>query len=115
MIIDQKENLYSFDLQKVPGTGDDAYFILHQGNGLSLIDPMNKKSYSLRFDQHSNFNTCRSVATALIDDENEERGFWMANIDNTNPFMPEIKVFDFSNKFITELRNISQKVTAGKE
>ena len=29
LIIDQKENFYSFDLQKVPGTGDDAYFILH--------------------------------------------------------------------------------------
>ena len=117
MIIDQKESLYSFDLQKVPGTGEDIYFILHQGNGLYLIDPLNKKSYNLRYDDCSNFATCRSVACELIDDTDKEneRGFWMANIDNTNPFSPEIKVFDFNNKFITELRKISQQVGAGKE
>ena len=80
---------------------------MHEATGLYLIDPLNKKSYTLRYDANSNFNTCRSVATELIDGDDPERGFWMANIDNTNPFSPEIKVFDFDNKFITELRKIS--------
>lgn len=80
-----------------------------------MIDPMNKKIYNLRRDENSNFNVCRSVATALIDAKEEDRGFWMANIDNTNPFSPEIKVFDFNNRFVTELKKISDQVNAGKE
>ena len=115
LIIEKKENVYAFDLEKIPGTGEDVFFIMHSGQGLYLIDPINKKSYNLRYDDNSNFNTCRSVALALIDDENPESGFWMANIDNTNPFAPEIKVYDFDNKFITELQKISQQVKASKE
>ena len=112
LIFDQNESLYAFDLDKIPGTGDDSYFILHSTYGLYLIDPMNKKSYILRYDDNSNANTCRSVAVVQIDDEDEERGFWLANIDSSS-FPPEIKVFDFDNKFITELRKISQQVNAG--
>ena len=108
LVLDQKENVYAFDLEKIPVTGEDVFFILHLGTGLYLIDPINKKSYNLRFDDNANFNTCRSVAITLIDEEDPDRGFWMANIDNTNPFSPEIKVFDFNNKFITELQKISQ-------
>lgn len=115
LIIDQEKNCYSFDLQKIPGTGDDSFFILHQESGLYLIDYVNKKSYNLRIDNNANFSTCRSVATCLIDDDQEDRGFWMANIDNTNPFAPEIKVFDFNDKFISNLKEISQQVYAGKE
>ena len=115
LLIDAKEPKCAFDLQKIPGTGEDAYFVLHLANGLFLIDPLNKKSYTLRYDDNSNYDTCRSIATELIDDEDPERGFWMANIDNSNPFSPEIKVFDFDNKFITELRRITQQVGAGKE
>ena len=63
---------------------------------MGLVDPNNKKTYNLRMDQNENFGTCRSVATCLIDDEDPDRGFWLANIDNTNPFAPEIKVFDFN-------------------
>ena len=58
LIIDQKESVYAYDLEKVPGTGDDAYFIMHTGKGLSLIDPANKKSYDLRFDDNTNYNMC---------------------------------------------------------
>ena len=29
LVIDQKEKYYSFDLEKIPGTGEDAFFILH--------------------------------------------------------------------------------------
>ena len=50
LIIDWEENVYSYDLKRIPATGDDPYFILHQGNGLYLIDPINKKFYSLRDD-----------------------------------------------------------------
>ena len=115
LIIDQKENKCAFDLTKIPGTGEDAYFIMHTGTGLFLIDPLNHKSYTLHYEEDENFNICRSVATELIDDNEPERGFWLANIDNSNPFYPEIKVFDFNNKFITELRKISEQVGAGKE
>ena len=114
-IFERKDTIYAFDLEKIPGTGEDVFFIMHTGTGLDVIDPVNKKNYKLRYDDNANFNTCRSVALALIDDENPEAGFWMANIDNTNPFSPEIKVYDFDNKFITELQKISQQVKAGKE
>ena len=88
-------------------SGEDNFFILHLNTGLELIDPSNKKAYNLRMDANENFGVCRSVATSLIDDEDPDRGFWLANIDNTNPFAPEIKVFDFNSKFIEELRNMS--------
>ena len=74
--------MFAFDLKKVPGTGDNAYFILHTQKGLSLIDPDNKKSYELRYDDNTNFGTCKSIALTLIDDDEPERGFWLANIDN---------------------------------
>ena len=96
MIIDHGKELYAFDLDKVPGGGEDYFFILHLSSGLELIDPINKKSFNLRMDNNENFGVCRSVATTLIDDEDPDRGFWLANIDNTNPFAPEIKVFDFN-------------------
>ena len=115
VLIEKAELQFSFDLEKIPGTGEDVYFILHQGDGLYLIDPLTKKSYQLRQDDNLNFSTCKSVALALIDDDEPERGFWVANIDNTNPFAPEIKVFDFNNQFITELRKLSQQVIAAKE
>ena len=115
LIIDQKESVYAFDLEKVPGTGDDAYFIMHTGKGLSLIDPANKKIYDLRFDDNTNYNMCQSISLTLVDDENPDRGFWLANIVNTNPFAPEIKVFDFNEEFIAHLRQTSEKVKAGKE
>ena len=116
LVLDQNEEFNSFDLDKVPGTGDDAYFILHQAQGLYLIDAINKMSYVLSYDDMDSANqSCRSVAVANIDDEDEERGFWLANIDNSNEETPEIKVFDFDNKFITELRKISQQVNEGNE
>ena len=51
---------------------------------------------------------------SVIDDEDEDRGFWMANIDNSNAFSPEIRVFDFDSRFISELQKISQQVNEGK-
>ena len=114
LVIDWEETVYSYDLKKIPGTGEDPYFILHQGNGLYLIDPINKKNYNLRYDDSANYTTCRSVAMNLVNEEDEERGFWLANIDNSNQFSPEIKVFDFDSRFISELQKISQQVNEGK-
>ena len=96
LVLDHGKELYAFDLERIPGGGEDYFFILHLSNGLELIDPINKKSYNLRMDKNENFGVCKSVATSLIDDEDPDRGFWLANIDNTNPFAPEIKVFDFN-------------------
>ena len=95
-------------------SGEDIFFILHSSTGLELIDPSNKKEYNLRMDANENFAVCRSVATSLINDEDPDRGFWLANIDNTNPFVPEIKVFDFNSKFIEELRNMSTQIRLSK-
>ena len=96
VVIDHGKDLYAFDIEKMPCSGEHNFFILHLSTGLELVDPNNKKTYNLRMDQNENFGTCRSVATCLIDDEDPDRGFWLANIDNTNPFAPEIKVFDFN-------------------
>ena len=114
LVIDHGKELYAFDLEKVPGGEEDYFFILHLSSGLDLIDPINKKSYNLRMDKNENFGVCRSVATSLIDDEDPDRGFWLANIDNTNPFAPEIKVFDFNAKFIEGIRNVTNLVKASK-
>ena len=65
-------------------------------------------------DKNETYAVCKSVTTSLIDEDDPDRGFWLANIDNTNPFAPEIKCFDFNNQFIEGLRNISQKVQLGK-
>ena len=96
VVIDHGKDLYAFDIEKMPCSGEHNFFILHLSTGLELVDPNNKKTYNLRMDKNENFGTCRSVATCLIDDEDPDRGFWLANIDNTNPFAPEIKVFDFN-------------------
>ena len=114
LIIDHERSIYAFDLEKVPMSGEDIFFILHLNTGLELIDLSNKKEYSLRMDSNENFGVCRSVATSLINDEDPDRGFWLANIDNTNPFAPEIKVFDFNSKFIEELRNMSTQIRLSK-
>ena len=114
LVIDHGKEIFAFDLERVPVVGEDVYFILHISTGLELVDPINKKSYNLRMDQNENFGVCRSVATSLIDDADPDRGFWLANIDNTNPFAPEIKVFDFNARFIEELRNISGKIKFAK-
>lgn len=49
VIKDQKEKIFSYDLERVPGC-EEAYFILHQGGGLYLIDPSTKTMYNLRLD-----------------------------------------------------------------
>ena len=51
LIINWFDKHFTFDLQKIPGTGEDVYFILHYDTGLYLIDPLNHKSYSLRNDE----------------------------------------------------------------
>lgn len=114
IVIDHGKEVYAFDLERVPGGGENVFFILHLNTGLELIDPMSKKSYNLRMDKNENYGVCRSVTTSLIDDEDPDRGFWLANIDNTNPFAPEIKVFDFNSQFMEGLKNISTKVKLGK-
>ena len=114
LVLDHGKELYAFDLERMPTGEEDCFFILHLSTGLDLIDPINKKRYNLRIDNNENFGVCRSVATARIDDEDPDQGFWLANIDNTNPFAPEIKDFDFDSRFVQELRNISGKVQLGK-
>merc|ERR1712029_71467 len=100
IVRDQKEELYSFDLERVPGTDDHPYFILHNQSGLYLVDPLNKKMYVLRADANEQFNTCKSVALALVDDEDPSREFWLANIDNAVPNSPTITCYDFNTQFL---------------
>ena len=80
LVLEQGKDLFAFDLEKVPCSGEDHFFILHQNTGLDLIDPINKKSYNLRLDKNENYGVCKSVTTRLIDDEDPDRGFWLANI-----------------------------------
>ena len=34
LIFEKKESQYAFDLEKIPGTGEDVFFIMHTGAGL---------------------------------------------------------------------------------
>ena len=113
-IIDQKEKIYTFDMEKVPGT-EENYFIIHQSTGLSLIEPSTKRISSLRIDSTPQFNTCNSVALTLINDEDPSEGFWLANIDNQIPNSPVISCFDFDAAFMSELKKLSDLINAGKE
>ena len=57
---------------------------------------------------------CRSIATALIDDKDPEKGFWLANIDNSDPLKPCVKIYDFDKDFIDHLRLVSANFKLGK-
>ena len=110
LVIDEDDYSSSFDMDRVPsaeGTGN--YFILHQGNGLHLVDPQHKRMYTLSHSRNDAMNTCRSLALTLIDEKDPSLGFWLAWIDNSQNFSTEVKIYNFDTKFMAEMGKLSEK------
>lgn len=75
---------YFIDMCKIPSNpGEPAYFILHTGKGLQLVNTDKRRCYDLVLDQQAEFNVSRSLSIVPIDDQDLEQGFWMCQIDNT--------------------------------
>ena len=98
IIEDHKKKIYAYDLVKVPMGPNENFFILHATDGLKLIDPINRRTFKLRQDQNKSFGVCKSVATSLIDEQNPGKGFWLANIDISDPSQPCVKCYAFNNQ-----------------
>ena len=111
LIIDQDDYNNSFDIDKVPGTTDEfPFYILHQASGLHIVDQLRKKLYTLSHEKNDSYNTCRSVALTLIDDQEPAQGFWMAWLDNSMNYKCEIKIYEFNATFMAQMVKLSNKV-----
>ena len=102
------------DMGRVPGTSkSNPYYILHASNGLLLVDIKNKRIYTLSPSEQENFaSVCRSICMMQIDQDDAEKGFWLAQIDNSDECDPVVKCFDFSADFVANLDKQAERITA---
>ena len=80
VVIKPDECVFILDMIKIPSNPN--FFALHTGKGITLINVVKCKTYELAFNTQSNFNVCHSLAITPIDNDDIQKGFWLAQIDS---------------------------------
>ena len=112
-IINAENAVYYIDMAKIPhNEGDPAYYLMHSGRGISMLDSEKKTEYQLALNNQFNFNVCRSLSLQPVDSSDCDQGFWLAQIDNGMESAADkmhIQAYKFKPEFMQGLRNLHLK------
>ena len=111
LVVDQKdETITVFAVEKVPGTAPGVlFYLIDQSVGLSLVDAEKGRQYPLSTEPV--FSAARTLAVALLDQASKDprKGFRVLKLDLQESTRPEIKVFEFNEKYLTALDEKSEE------
>ena len=83
VVIKPENGVYILDIQKVPfSDSEHAFFMMHTGKGIELVNVAKNKTYLLAQNAQTNFNVCKSIDIRAIEEEDVDQGFWLVQIDN---------------------------------
>ena len=99
MIIPPQDKVLVLDISLIPFSEDaaskNAFFLMHTGKGIFLVNAIKGKKYLLAQNEQSNFNVCKSIAVESLEADDPSQGFWLCQIDNGLEMQQMIKAFLF--------------------